>query len=338
MHHLGPMVVFGVRLLGLSWENLHKLLLTVGFVAAALLIRRATLRLLRWGTRKRPNPRLLFWTRQATSLLAALLIGLAFVSIWFDDPSRMATPVGIVTAGIAFALQKVITAFAAYVVIMRGRTFSVGDRIVMGGVRGNVIELGFIQTAILEMGDPQAGESTQHDSPSTWVHARQYTGRVVTVTNDKVFDSPVYNFTREFPFIWEELRVPVPYKCDRARAERILLEAAREETLHVQRLTQGEREQLARRYFVDVDQDDPRVYWRITDNWLELTVRFVCRPYDVRGLKDRMSRRILAGFDEARIAVASSTFDVVGLPALRVEGEPAAVRRDPDGAASRRPA
>jgi hypothetical protein len=41
----------------------------------------------------------------------------------------------------------------------------------------------------------------------------------------KVFDEPVYNYTREFPFIWEEMTLPIPYRADRSRAEAILLDA-----------------------------------------------------------------------------------------------------------------
>ena len=88
------------------------------------------------------------------------------------------------------------TAIAGYLVIVRGNTFSVGERITMGGVRGDVVSLGFIQTRILEMGQPP---SVQTANPAMWVRARQYTGRIVTVTNDKVFDTPIYNYTRDFP-------------------------------------------------------------------------------------------------------------------------------------------
>ena len=49
----------------------------------------------------------------------------------------------------------------------------------------------------MEMGQPPA---VQNADPAMWVRARQYTGRVVTLTNDKIFDSPVYNYTRDFPF------------------------------------------------------------------------------------------------------------------------------------------
>ena len=92
-------------------------------------------------TGRHRNERVLFWTRQAASTVAFVLIVVSLLSIWFDDPQRLATGIGIFGAGLAFALQRVVTALAGYVVIMRGNTFTVGDRITMGGVRGDVIAL-----------------------------------------------------------------------------------------------------------------------------------------------------------------------------------------------------
>jgi len=69
-----------------------------------------------------------------------------------------------------------------------------------------------------------------------WVMARQYTGRVVTVTNDKIFDEPVYNYSREFPYLWEEMRLGISYLADRNLAEHILLDVANRHTIHVQEL------------------------------------------------------------------------------------------------------
>jgi hypothetical protein len=63
---------------------------------------------------------------------------------------------------------------------------------------------------------------------------------------------------------------------------------------------------------------EPRVYWRLTDNWLELTVRFIAEETGVRGLKDRISRDVLAAFDEAGLGMASTNYEIVGLPPLRV--------------------
>jgi small-conductance mechanosensitive channel len=151
-----------------------------------------------------------------------------------------------------------------------------------------------------------------------WVHSRQYTGRIVSVSNARIFDDPVYNYTREFPYIWEEMRLPVTYAADRHRAEEIMLDVADRHTRDAQNMSTEDRQELARRYFVDSPDVSPRVYWRLTDNWLELTVRFVCKEHGVRTLKDRMSRDLLGALDEAGIGVASSTFEIVGLPPVKL--------------------
>ncbi len=110
------------------------------------------------------------------------------------------------TAGLAYALRRVATALAGYIVILRGKTFNIGDRIVLGGVRGDVIGLGFLQTTIMEMGQPP---SVQSADPAMGVEARQYSGPIVTVANAKIFDDAVFNYTRDFSFIWEELHIPI---------------------------------------------------------------------------------------------------------------------------------
>jgi small-conductance mechanosensitive channel len=201
-------------------------------------------------------------------------------------------------------------------VILRGKTFNVGDRIVMGGVRGDVISLSFMQTQIMEMGQPPP---VQNAEPAMWVRSRQFTGRIVTVTNDKIFDEPVYNYTHEFPYIWDEITLPIHYTDDRARAEQILLDAAGKHALTSQSLGDRENQRLHDRFGIVVGSIDPRVYWRLTDNWLELTVRFLVPDHGVREIKDAMSRDILAALDEAKIGIASATYEIVGVPPLRIE-------------------
>ena len=151
-----------------------------------------------------------------------------------------------------------------------------------------------------------------------WVKARQYTGRVVTVTNAKIFDEPVYNYTREFNYLFEEITVPIRFGDDRERAEAVLLDAARKNTKDHISLSEVEALELQRRYFMSGPDLQPRVFLRITDNWLELTVRFVGRDRGLRELKDAISRDVLAGLEQAGIGIASATFEVVGAPPLRL--------------------
>jgi small-conductance mechanosensitive channel len=260
-----------------------------------------------------------FWIRQAAKLGAFVLLVAGLSIIWIDDPSRFTTIAGLVTAGLAVALQRVITSLAAYLVILRGRVFTVGDRITIGGVRGDVVTLGLMQTSVMEMGEPPGAHS---GDPEVWVNARQFTGRIVKITNDKIFDTPVYNYTREFPYLWEEMHFPIGYAADRARAESILLDIARRHTAPIVERAEPAFTRLRERYFVaEVAQLAPRVYQRMTDNWIELSLRFLAPVHGVRTLKDAMTRDILSAFEDAKIQIASATFEIVGLPTVRVRTE-----------------
>jgi hypothetical protein len=84
------------------------------------------------------------------------------------------------------------------------------------------------------------------------------------------------------------------------------------------------RRALERRYFLSVDELTPRVFYRLTDNWLELTVRVIVREHGIRELKDAIARAVLAGLEEGSIEIASATYELVGVPTLRVQNSAAA--------------
>jgi small-conductance mechanosensitive channel len=276
----------------------------VGILVVRIVLDRITRRVLR----RRPDRRRSFWIRQFANVVTLAFFLLALVSIWFDDPSRLATGIGLVSAGLAFALQKVVTSFAGYFVIIRSRVFTVGERITMGGVRGDVISLGFLKTTLMEMGDPMMA------APTVWVRGRQYTGRIVTITNDKIFEEPIFNSTREFPYIWDEIAIPITYATDRARAEAILVAAADRATADIQREAEEFRAAMNKTYHLDLDAVAPRVFYRITDNWLELSLRFIVRDYGSRVIRDQIAREILEKFDAAGFGIASTTVDIVAFP------------------------
>jgi len=309
---------FGIRLVGVNAENGQKLLLTVALFVIVIALRRGLLWAVRRTVGRGGGESARFWTRQGINLGLTLFLVLGLLSIWFDDPTRLATALGLVTAGLAFALQRVVTDVAGYLVILRGANFTVGDRITIGGVRGDVIGLGFIQTTIMEMGQPPP---VQGADPAVWVHSRQYTGRVVTVTNGKIFEEPIYNYTREFPYLWEEMTLPISYTADRDRAEAILLAAARRHGAAVTEASRAALASMRERYFIQATSVEPQVYYRLTDNWLELTLRFVTEVRGVRDVKDAMSREILRELEAAGIGLASATFEIVGVPELRVRGD-----------------
>jgi small-conductance mechanosensitive channel len=145
------------------------------------------------------------------------------------------------------------------------------------------------------------------------VRSRQFTGRIVTVTNDKVFDCPVYNYTHEFAYIWDEISIPVAYHQDFARAERIILEAANAQAQTAKRMGKEGVKRVEKRFGVDAGDIEPRVFWRITEDWMELTVRFLGPDHGIRHLKDQMTRDIISGFEKTNIAVAATRQEGVEL-------------------------
>lgn len=324
-----------VHLVGVDVNTATKLLYTAVFVAALVALRWLARVLVRLVLRGREHIRGRFWSRQGINLVTCVVVALGLISIWFDNGLHAAAAVGVLTAALAFAMQKAVTSFAGYFLILRGDIFSIGDRIVMGGVRGDVISLGFLRTTILEMGQPSGDDDT---AVPMWVQARQYTGRIVTVTNGAVFDEPVYNYSRDFPFIWEELHVMVKYDVDTDLVERLVLDAAEEHAMKREDIGPGVMHHLRRRYFVPAEEVsvEPEVFYRMTSSWLELAVRFVVPIHDIRRVKSNISRDIAMAFNKHGIEMASGTYAIVEVPPLRLEEPYPAEAQAADSDASRR--
>ncbi len=114
------------------------------------------------------------------------------------------------------------------------------------------------------------------------------------------------------------MTIPITCKADRGRAGRILPEAACRHGKDPEAMAADAKTDLQRRFSIEQIDFEPRVFFRITDNWLELTVRFIVGTHSIRIAKDAMSRFIIDELDPAGIGIASTTYDVVGFPPLEV--------------------
>jgi small-conductance mechanosensitive channel len=137
---IAALEIFGIKLIGVGAVTGRKLLVTVIVLAVLWTITQLVRWLIRVSVPHDTRPA--FWARQFVSIAAAVITVLAIASIWFDNAQRATTVIGLFTAGLAFALQRVVTAIAGYILILRGRMYNVGDRIKMGGVRRHTLEYG----------------------------------------------------------------------------------------------------------------------------------------------------------------------------------------------------
>ena len=277
-----------------------RLLLSVVVVVVTLILYRTIRRAIR--ERVKDATRLQSMRVAVRNVLA--VVGFVVIAlIWLPSGNNLLTALGILGAGLAIASQEMVGSLVAGLNIWVGNIFRVGDRVRVGEVVGDVMDISLLRTTVMEVGD--------------WVKADQYTGRVVTVANRMVWVSPVYNYTRHWGYLWDEITLPITYESDWQRAAEIMLEHGQRYTEEMQADAEAKLSRMLDRYPLKETKVEPTLYLAMTDNWIELTLRFVVDAQERRGVKDRLHRDLLQHFQaEEKIAVASTTIEIVGFPPL----------------------
>jgi small-conductance mechanosensitive channel len=210
--------------------------------------------------------------------LGVLLIG----SLWLDGIRGIATYLGLLSAGLAIALRDLIVGFVAWIFILWNRPFAVGDRVQIGSIAGDVIDLRIFQFTLLEIGN--------------WVDADQSTGRVVHVPNGRIFSEPLINFESGFRFIWNEIQVLVTSDSDWREARQVLQEIADSYAQEAGLAAEQKVREAARHYMIYYTKLTPTVYTRVIDKGIQLTIRYLCEPRLRRTSTDAIWIEILERF------------------------------------------
>ncbi|GAB4262604.1 MAG: mechanosensitive ion channel [Deferrisomatales bacterium] len=269
-------------------------------------LRRVFLRLVE--TRLEDPDRLYRW-RKATAYAAVALGVLVLGRIWIRGFQSVTTVVGLVSAGVAIALRDLLVNLAGWAFLVWRRPFEVGDRVQIGSLAGDVIDVRIFQFTLLEIGN--------------WVDADQSTGRVVHVPNGRVFTEAVANYDKGFRYIWNELPVLVTFESDWRRAKEVLLTLAEKHAAELSHAAQEKVRAAARRYMIRYSHLTPTVYTSVRDSGVLLTIRYLCEPRRRRGTEEALWEAILAVFaEEPQIDFAYPTrryFDhaAEGKPALQ---------------------
>jgi hypothetical protein len=297
-------------------DTLEKLLTTPSVLRvlealAAIIVILLAARLLRriLGTRIR-DVDLRYRARKFVTFLSYLLAVLVVIGIFSREISGLSVAFGVTGAGIAFALQEVIASVAGWIAVSLGGFYSPGDRIQLGGIKGDVIDISILRTTIMEVGE--------------WVASDLYTGRIVRVTNSFVFKEPVFNYSADFPFLWDEVTLPIRYGSDWKYARQTLHGVVQEVLAGYAAEVKHAWQEAARRYRVLDANVEPMITLRTTENWIEFTIRYVVDYRKRRWMKDYLFTRILEEVDksEGRIRLASATFELVQDSKLKVELNP----------------
>lgn len=238
-----------------------------------------------WLVRRRvEDVRVRYHWRKITAYTAAIL-GLFLVGrVWLPQVGSLATFLGLLSAGVAVALKDPLVNLAAWLFILWRRPFAVGDRVQVGNFAGDVIDQRLFQFTLLEIGN--------------WVAADQSTGRLVHVPNGQVFTAPLANYTRGFPYIWNELAVLVTFESNWQKAKTILLDVANHHGESMSREAQQRVLRASQQFMIFYSTLNPTVYTSVQDSGVLLTIRYICEARKRRGSAEAMWEDILQRFAE----------------------------------------
>ena len=244
--------------------------------------------------------------KKLSSFIGYFLTIILLAIVYSDKLGGFTVALGVAGAGIAFALQEVITSFAGWLAIMFGHFYKTGDRVQLGGIKGDVMDIGVLRTTVMETGE--------------WVDGDLYNGRIVLVANSFIFKEPVFNYSGEFPFLWDEIKIPVQYGSDYELTKKILLKAGNEIAGDLTTKSKEEWRILQTKYRLEDAQTDAMVSLVANDNWVEFTLRYVVGYKKRRATKTELFMKILKEVESTNgeVKFASTTFQVLDLPNLNV--------------------
>lgn len=278
------------------------LIVLVGLVVVVALVRLVQ----RGGLRYIKDTDTRYRARKAVSFIGYLAAMLVILAVFSDRLGGLTVALGVAGAGIAFALQEVIASVAGWFAITFSGFYDPGDRVQVGGIKGDVIDIGILRTTLMEVGE--------------WVKGDLYSGRVVRVANSFVFKEPVFNYSGEFPFLWDEITVPVKYGSDHRMARALITRVADEQLSDYASRAKEAWKDLVARFLIEDARVDPMITMVANDNWIEFTLRYVVDFKGRRGVKDRLFTRLLDEIDATggKVALASATFHLVETPVFDV--------------------
>jgi small-conductance mechanosensitive channel len=222
--------------------------------------------------------------RRVSRLILALVIAFFVLTIFFQNWYTAVVSFGLISLILGFALQTPITSFIGWIYILVREPYRVGDRIKIGTVTGDVIDVNYLDTTLWEFGGDYL--STEHPS-----------GRIVKFPNSNVLNTPVYNYTWPlFPYIWNEIKFHIAYTADLEFVAATMKEVAEKEVgEEMMKQVVVFRQLLAQTPVNQLEvQERPVVMFRVAENsWLEAIVRYLVHPKEAGRVKSRLIIELL---------------------------------------------
>ncbi|WP_455368524.1 mechanosensitive ion channel family protein [[Eubacterium] cellulosolvens] len=242
-----------------------------------------------------------YYFNKANSIIQTIIFLIIVIAIWVQNVEALFVTFGLFAAGVAIALQDLFKNFVGGIMVFATGIYRVGDRIEINSEYGDVMDIGIFQTTLMEIRE--------------WVGGEQATGRLKIIPNGLILTKVVNNYTKDHKFIWDELTLPITYDSDWKEAIQKIGTILRKETDAMTKMAEIQISKIGEKYYLPKKIVEPSIYLSLTDNWINLGIRYVTEVGERRFMRDRLSQLILAEIEKSpKIKIASETIDIIGFP------------------------
>lgn len=290
-----------------QWLNEHpvsykiiKYLIWAVFILLTIAFLRRLLR------KKLPDSAIRYKSQKAVEFFGYILLVIVTISFFTGSIKDFALAIGLLTAGITITLQELILSVAGSFYIFFIGVYKPGDRIEINNIKGDVIDIDSVYTTMMEIGE--------------WVSSDNYSGRIVKLSNAFVFKGPVYNYSKDFPFVWDEFNLPIRYGSDIELAKTIVVKIASETLSEYVSKSISEWNKVVKKYYIENAEVEPTLAITMTDNWIQFNLRYIVdykkRRYTKHILNELIGKEIQK--TDGKVQLASATFEIVSVPIIHV--------------------
>lgn len=290
-----------------EWINANPLAMSViKFVIVLLVVLFAIQLIRRYLKKKIANTVIRYKAQKGIEILGYTLLVILAIIYFSGSIKDFTIIIGLFTAGMAFTLQELILSIAGSIYIFLVKVYQPGDRIEINGIKGDVIDVDSIYTTMMEIGE--------------WVSSDNYTGRIVKLSNAFVFKGPIYNYSQDFPFIWDEFNLPIRYGSDIDLAKSIIIKIASETLSEYTANSKHDWEKVVNKYYIEDAEIDPTLAISLTDNWIQFNLRYIVDFKKRRYMKHLLNDKIRVEIEKTngKIILASATVELIKIPDLNV--------------------
>lgn len=283
--------------------NIARYLIWAAFILFAISFLRRFLR------KTLPNTEVRYKSQKGVEFIGYILLIIVTITFFTGTIKDFALAIGLLTAGITITLQELILSVAGSFYIFFVGVYKPGDRIAINGIKGDVIDIDSIYTTMMEIGE--------------WVSSDNYSGRIVKLSNAFVFKGPVYNYSKDFPFVWDEFNLPIRYGSDLELAKSIVIKIASENLSEYVSNSKEQWKEVVSKYYIEDAQVDPSLAITMNDNWMQFNLRYIVDYKKRRYTKDILHERIGKEIEntQGKVQLASATVEIVRIPNINLEKE-----------------